>query len=95
MIWIAPLVPLLSGRIRLPAAALLLTALVLTQVYFQFRYHEIVQLDRLTWVLIARNVVLFVLLVMVTIAVARDFLGEPQAQPAPVPRPASPAAERT
>lgn len=95
LIWIVPLVPLLSGRIRLPAAALLLTALVLTQVYFQFRYHEIVHLEQLTWVVIARNVVLVALLVVVAFSVARDLLGEPRAQPEAAPEPAAPAAGRT
>jgi hypothetical protein len=95
LIWLVPLVPLLSGRIRLPAAALLLSALVLTQIYFQFRYHEIVQLERLTWVLVARNLVLLALLVVVAVGVGRNLLGESRAQPEPVPEPAAPAAGRT
>ena len=95
LIWIVPLIPLLSGRIRLPAAALLLTALVLTQVYIQSHYHDIVQLERLTWVLVARNLVLLVLLAVVTVAVGRDLLGEPRAQPESVPEPTAPAAGRT
>jgi hypothetical protein len=95
LIWIVPLVPLLSGRIRLPAAALLLAALILTQAYFQFRYHEIVHLERLTWVLIARNLILLALLALVTVAVGRDLVGAARAQPEPVAEPAAPAAERT
>jgi hypothetical protein len=94
LIWIVPLVPLLSGRNRLPAAALMLAALVLTQVNFQFHYHEMVGLERLTWVLIARNVVLLVLLALVTVAVGRDLLAESRVQPS-LSRHPSVAAERT
>jgi hypothetical protein len=88
LIWLVPLVPLLSGRIRLPAAALLGTALVLTQVYFQFRYHEIVDLEPLTWALIARNVVLLALLALVAAAVGRDLLRDAELQPDAPPAPA-------
>jgi hypothetical protein len=95
LIWLVPLVPLLSGRIRLPAAGLFGTALVLTQVYFQFRYHEIVHLEQLVWVLVARDLVLLALLVLVAAAVGRDLLGEAQAQPEPAAAPGAPAAERT
>jgi hypothetical protein len=95
LIWIVPLVALLAGRARLPAAALLLTALVLTQVYFQFRYHEIVDLERLTWVLIARNIVLFLLLAVVTVAVGEDLLSEPRAQSERGLETARPTAGRT
>jgi hypothetical protein len=74
---------------------LLGAALVLTQVYFQFRYHEIVNLEPLIWVVVARDLVLFTLLVLVTAAVGKDLLGQPRAQPEPAAAPGPPAAERT
>jgi hypothetical protein len=95
LIWLVPLVPLLSGRVRLPAAGLFGVALVLTQVYFQFRYHEIVHLEPLVWVLVARDLVLLALLVLVSVAVGRDLLGETRTQPEPAAPARAPAAERT
>jgi uncharacterized membrane protein len=95
LIWLVPLIPLLSGRIRLPAAGLFLAALVLTQIYFQFRYDEIIRLERLTWVLVVRNLVLLALLVLVAIEVGRNLLGEREGQPDVVPAPAVSAANRT
>jgi uncharacterized membrane protein len=95
LIWLVPLVPLLSGRIRLPAAGLFLAALVLTQVYFQFRYDEIIRLERLTWVLVVRNLVLLALLVLVAVEVGRTLLGEREGKANVVPAPAVSAANRT
>ena len=95
LIWLVPLVALLSNRVRLPAACLLAAALVLTQVYFQFRYHEIVHLEPLTWVLVARDLVLLALLVLVTAAVGKDLLGDPRARRGAAAAPRAAAPERT
>jgi hypothetical protein len=63
LIWLIPVVPLVRGRRGLAAIALLLAALVLTQVWFPFRYFRLA-LDfepGLSWVLLARDVVLVAL----------------------------------
>jgi hypothetical protein len=63
LIWLIPVVPLVRGRRGLWAGALLLAALVLTQVWFPFRYFRLA-LDfetGLSWVLLARDLVLVVL----------------------------------
>ena len=60
LIWLIPVVPLVRGRRGLWASALLLAALVLTQVWFPFRYFRLA-LDfetGLSWVLLARDLVL-------------------------------------
>jgi hypothetical protein len=41
LIWLIPLVPLVGGRRGLAASGLLAAALVLTQLWFPFRYWEL------------------------------------------------------
>jgi Glycosyltransferase family 87 len=63
LIWLIPVVPLVRGRRGLWASALLLVALVLTQIWFPFRYFRLA-LDfeaGLSWVLLARDLVLVAL----------------------------------
>jgi len=63
LIWLIPVVPLVRGRRGLWASVLLLAALVLTQVWFPFRYFRLA-LDfeaGLSWVLLARDLVLVAL----------------------------------
>jgi hypothetical protein len=63
LIWLIPVVPLVRGRRGLWASALFLVALVLTQVWFPFRYFRLA-LDfeaGLSWVLLARDLVLVAL----------------------------------
>ena len=64
VIWLLPVVPLVRGRRGLIAAALLLIALVLTQVWFPFRYWDYVNdfTPTTSWLVLARDVVLVVLL---------------------------------
>jgi hypothetical protein len=66
LIWLIPVVPLVRGRRGLWASALLLAALVLTQVWFPFRYFRLA-LDfenGLSWVLLARDLVLVALVLV-------------------------------
>ena len=63
LIWLVPLIALLHNR-RL--AALLFAALLLTQLYFQHSYHDIVILRPLTWVVITRDLCLLALLLLLT-----------------------------
>jgi hypothetical protein len=63
LIWLIPLVPLVRGRRGLLASALLAASLVLTQVWFPFRYFRLA-LDfepGLSWLLLSRDVVLVAL----------------------------------
>ena len=66
LIWLIPAVPLVRGRRGLWASALLLVALVLTQIWFPFRYFRL-SLDfeaGLSWVLLGRDLVLVALAVL-------------------------------
>jgi Glycosyltransferase family 87 len=63
LIWLIPVVPLVRGRRGVWASGLLLGALVLTQIWFPFRYFRLA-LDfeaGLSWVLLARDLVLVAL----------------------------------
>jgi hypothetical protein len=64
MIWLIPLVPLVRGRRGLAASALLGLALLLTQLWFPFRYWRLVfSLDAGIWFLVlGRDLVLVALL---------------------------------
>ncbi|HEX7626118.1 MAG TPA: glycosyltransferase 87 family protein [Gaiellaceae bacterium] len=62
LIWLVPLVPLVRGRRGLTATALLVAALVLTQVWFPQRYWDYVGAFQLAGVVLARDLVLVVLL---------------------------------
>ena len=66
LIWLIPVVPLVRGRRGLWASLLLLVALVLTQIWFPFRYFRLA-LDfetGLSWVLLARDLVLVALVLL-------------------------------
>jgi hypothetical protein len=60
LIWLIPVVPLVRGRRGLWASALLLLALVLTQLWFPFRYFRLALHFEagLSWLLLARDLVL-------------------------------------
>jgi uncharacterized membrane protein len=66
LIWICPLVVLVRGRRGLRALALLYLAMVLTHVWFPYRYWELVRsFEPVTsWLVPARNLVLVALLVV-------------------------------
>jgi hypothetical protein len=63
LIWLIPVVPLVRGRRGFWAGALLLAALVLTQVWFPFRYFRLALHFEagLSWVLLARDLLLVAL----------------------------------
>jgi uncharacterized membrane protein len=60
LIWLLPLVPLVRGRRGLAASAVLLVALVLTQLWFPYRYWRLaLQQDAIaSWLVFARDLVL-------------------------------------
>jgi hypothetical protein len=66
LIWLIPLVPLVRGRRGLAASGVLLVALVLTQLWFPYRYWRLaLQQDAISsWLVLARDLVLVLLVVV-------------------------------
>src|SRR5204863_3074732 len=66
LIWLIPLVPLVRGRRGVAASAVLLVALVLTQLWFPYRYWRLaLQQDAISsWLVFARDIVLVGLVVV-------------------------------
>ena len=66
LVWLVPLVPLVRGRRGLAASALLAAALVLTQLWFPFRYWDLANhLDAtVSWLVLARDLALVALALM-------------------------------
>jgi hypothetical protein len=63
LVWLIPLVLVVPGRGRLAAAGLLGCSLVLGQLWF-FHYHEVWALDRIVWLVVARDAALLALYVL-------------------------------
>jgi Glycosyltransferase family 87 len=63
LIWLIPLVPLVGGRLAVVASGLLAAALVLTQLWFPYRYWELaLEFDAAaSWLVLARDLVLVAL----------------------------------
>jgi hypothetical protein len=74
LIWLIPLVPLIRGRRGLSASALLAAALVLTQLWFPFRYWELaLEFDTAaSWLVLARDLVLVALIFLLVARVRRE-----------------------
>jgi len=73
LIWLIPIVPLVRGRRGLWASVLLAAALVLTQVWFPFRYFRLALHFEagLSWVLLARDLALVALTVLLGFTLRR------------------------
>jgi hypothetical protein len=74
LIWLVPLVPLVRGRRGLWATALLGAALVLTQLWFPFRYFRLA-LDfepGLSWLLLARDLTLVAVVATLVLPFRRE-----------------------
>jgi hypothetical protein len=69
LIWLVPLVPLVRGRRGLVASGLLALALVLTQLWFPYRYWDLALHFGTTpsWLVLARDLVLVALLAALTL----------------------------
>jgi uncharacterized membrane protein len=61
LIWLIPLVPLVLGRIGVVASGLLAAALVTTQLWFPFRYWDVVALEATAWLVLVRDLLLLAL----------------------------------
>jgi hypothetical protein len=73
LIWLLPLVPLVRGRRGLAAGGLFALALVLTQLWFPFRYWDLVLHFRAlpSWLVLARDLVLVALLAVLVVPASR------------------------
>ena len=79
-IWLIPIVPLVRGRRGLGASALLGVALVLTQIWFPFRYFRL-SLDfeeGLSWPLLARDLTLVALVAVLVVTLRRTTATRPE-----------------
>ncbi len=74
LIWLIPLVPLVAGRRGVVASGLLAVAAVLTQIWFPFRYWDLVRdFDpAASWLVLLRGLTLLAI-VAVLVAPARLF----------------------
>jgi hypothetical protein len=72
MIWLLPLVPLVASGAGLAAGALLAAALVLTQLWFPFRYWDVVAVEPVAWLVFLRDLVLIALLAVLVAAMRRE-----------------------
>ena len=67
LIWLVPVVPLVAGGTGAAAAALLAAALVVTQLWFPYRYWDVVGLSASGWLVLVRDLLLVALaLLLVT-----------------------------
>jgi hypothetical protein len=80
LIWLIPIVPLVRGRRGVAASALLGLALVLTQIWFPFRYYRLA-LDfeaGLSWVLLARDLTLVAIVALLVVSLRRTTATRPE-----------------
>ena len=61
LIWLLPLVPAVAGAGGLAACAVLLVSLVTTQLWFPFRYWDVVALEPVGWLVLVRDLLLVAL----------------------------------
>ena len=78
LVWLLPLVPLIRGRRGLVAGALLVTAMLTTQLWFPYRYLELVyEFDaRASWFVFSRDLALVALLAVLVWPRRRTFAGD-------------------
>jgi hypothetical protein len=76
LIWLVPLVPLVRGRRGLAASALLGAALVLTQLWFPFRYWDFALTfdETVSWLVLARDLLLVAALAVLVLHERGDAL---------------------
>jgi len=71
LIWLLPLVPAVAGAGGLAACAVLLVSLVTTQLWFPFRYWDVVALQPVGWLVFIRDLLLVGLYAIVLVALSR------------------------
>ena len=81
LVWLAPLVALVRGRVGLAACGLLAPACVLTRLVYPDRYEELLAREGLpVALLLLRNGLLVALTVLLVLALARRLQGKRVAQ---------------
>ncbi len=75
LIWLLPLVPAVAGAGGLAACAVLLVSLVTTQLWFPFRYWDVVALEPVGWLVLVRDLLLVALYAILLIALSRQGRG--------------------
>ena len=80
LIWLIPVVPLVRGRRGLGASVLLASALVLTQLWFPFRYFRLaLHFEQgLSWLLLARDLTLVALVAVLVVSWRRTAAIRPE-----------------
>src|SRR6478672_10307025 len=80
LIWLIPIVPLVRGRRGLGASVLLGSALVLTQLWFPFRYFRLaLHFEQgLSWLLLARDLTLVALVAVLVVSWRRTAAVRPE-----------------
>lgn len=71
LIWLLPLVPAVAGAGGLAACGVLLVAMVTTQLWFPFRYWDVVALEPVGWLVVVRNFLLVALYAILLVALSR------------------------
>jgi uncharacterized membrane protein len=69
LIWLLPLVPLVSGSAGIAACWMFAGVLVTTQLWFPHRYWDVVALDSVGWLVLVRDVLLVALLAVLVAAI--------------------------
>jgi uncharacterized membrane protein len=69
LIWLLPLVPLVSGSAGIAACWVFAGALVTTQLWFPHRYWDVVALESVSWLVLVRDVLLVALLAVLVAAI--------------------------
>ncbi|HEY3105621.1 MAG TPA: glycosyltransferase 87 family protein [Gaiellaceae bacterium] len=70
LIWLLPLVPLVAGELGLVACGVFATALVVTQLWFPYRYWHVVHLSSSGWLVLLRDLLLVLLFAVLAAATA-------------------------
>jgi glycosyl transferase family 87 len=71
LIWLLPLVPAVAGAGGLAACGVLFVAMVTTQLWFPFRYWDVVALEPVGWLVVVRNLLLVALYAILLVALSR------------------------
>ena len=78
LVWLLPLVPLVAGAAGLTASGLLAGALVTTQLWFPYRYWDVVALEPAGLLVVVRDLLLVALFAVLLVAVIRPGSGAPR-----------------
>jgi uncharacterized membrane protein len=78
LVWLLPLVPLVAGAAGLSASGLLAGALVLTQLWFPYRYWDVVALEPVGLLVLFRDLVLVALFAVLLVVTIRPGFGAPR-----------------